>query len=291
MSRDRFKQSFAADPSLSSKLFDLLEITFPGISSLAECGRKLGASWEAASTPFIRFDEDIAITHVGVVEILMQMMGQRMTVGGIHAVATRQGFRRRGYYREVMNEVLEYCDQRYETLVLTTSQPEFYLPFGFRVVEEHIFKVKYSSTGNIDGWRKLDFADIEDVKLLHRLLETRVPVSNIVGVFQEKAVFCVNEGSRPLYYAKDLDAIACMEIEDNRLHLFDLVTTQIFPLQNILERIPQAIEEVVIYFSPELLNVNNVQAFPYILDDAMLMVRGKFAAEKQKFMLPRSARC
>ncbi|OUL25731.1 GCN5-related N-acetyltransferase [Nostoc sp. RF31YmG] len=268
-----------------------MENTFPGISSAAECGRKLGASWEAASTPFIRFDDDQATTHVGVVEIPMQIMGQRVTVCGIHAVATRQGFRRRGYYREVMNEVLEYCDQIYETLVLTTSQPEFYLPFGFRVVEEHIFKVKCSSTGSIDGWRTLDFADVEDLTLLHRLLETRVPVSNIVGVVEEKAVFLVNEGSRPLYYAKDLDAIACMEIEDTRLHLFDLVTTQIYPLQKILDRIPQPIEEVLIYFSPELLNVKNVQAFPYVIDEAVLMVRGKFAAEEQKFMLPRSARC
>lgn len=291
MSRDRFQQSFAADPSISPKLFDLMEITFPGISSLAECGRKLGASWEAASTPFIRFHDDQAITHVGVLEIPMQIMGQRMTVGGIHGVATRREFRRRGYYREVMNEVLEYCDQLYETLVLTTPQPEFYLPFGFRVVEEHIFKVKCSFTGSIDGWRTLDFADVEDVTLLHRLLETRVPVSNIVGVVQEKAVFFVNEGSRPLYYAKDLDLIACMEIEDNRLHLFDLVTTQIYALQEILDRIPQLIEEVVIYFSPELLNVNNAQAFPYVIDEAVLMVRGKFAAEKEKFLLPRSARC
>jgi predicted N-acetyltransferase YhbS len=291
MSRDRFQQSFAADPSISPKLFGLMEITFPGISSLAECGRKLGASWEAASTPFIRFHDDQVITHVGVLEIPMQIMGQRMTVGGIHGVATHPEFRRRGYYREVMNEVLEYCDQLYETLVLTTPQPEFYLPFGFRVVEEHIFKVKCSSTGNTDGFKTLDVADVEDVTLLHRLLETRVPVSNIVGVVQEKAVFFVNEGSRPLYYAKDLDLIACMEIEDNRLHLFDLVTTQIYPLQKILDRIPKLIEEVAIYFSPELLDANNMQAFPYVIDEAVLMVRGKFAAEKEKFMLPRSARC
>ncbi|BAY07792.1 GNAT family N-acetyltransferase [Calothrix sp. NIES-2098] len=291
MSCDRFQQSFATDPSLSSKLMELMEITFPGISSLAECGRKLGASWEAASTPFIRFHDDRVITHVGVLEIPLQIMGQRVTVGGIHGVATHPEFRRRGYYRQVMNEVLEYCDRRYETLVLTTPQPEFYLPFGFRVVEEHIFKVKCSSTGSTDGWRTLDVADVADLRLLHRLLETRVPVSHIIGVVKEKAVFFVNEGSRTLHYAKDLDLIACMEIEDTRLHLFDLVTTQIYPLQKILDRIPQPIEEVLIYFSPELLNLENLQAFPYVLDEAVLMVRGKFAAEKEKFMLPRSARC
>ncbi|WP_193198973.1 GNAT family N-acetyltransferase [Nostoc sp. MG11] len=291
MNQYHFKQSFSADPALSNKLFDLLENTFPGLSSLAECGRKLGASWETASTPFIRFHDDIAITHVGVLEIPMQIMGQRLTVGGVHAVATRAEFRRRGYYRQVMEEVLEYCNQHYETLVLTTLQPEFYLPFGFRIVEEHIFKVKCDSTGSADGLRTLNFADIKDFTLLHRLLETRTPVSNIVGVVKEKPLFCVNEGSRPLYYAEDLDLIACMEIEDSRLHLFDLVATQTYSLNEILARIPQPIAEVVIYFSPERLDVKDVQPFPHEFDETVLMVRGKFAAEREKFMLPRSARC
>ncbi len=92
MSQYRFKQSFSADPTLSDKLFDLVEVTFPGLSNLAECGRKLGASWETASTPFIRFHDDIAITHVGVLEIPMQIMEQRITVGGIHGVATLRNF-------------------------------------------------------------------------------------------------------------------------------------------------------------------------------------------------------
>ncbi len=79
--------------------------------------------------------------------------------------------------------------------------------------------------------------------------------------------------------------------EDTQLHLFDLVTTQICPLKYILSKIPQPIEEVVIYFSPELLDVKNVQAFVHAFDETVLMVRGNFAAEGEKFMLPRSARC
>ncbi|MBD2250710.1 GNAT family N-acetyltransferase [Nostoc parmelioides] len=295
MLRYRFKRSFSSDLNLSDtigdRLFDLMEATFPGLNDLAECGRKLGAPWEKASTPFIRFHDDVAITHVGVLEIPMVILGQKVTVGGIHGVATREGFRRRGYYREVMEEVLEYCDQIYETLVLTTPEPEYYLPFGFRVVEEYIFHVQCSSKGNINGWRILDFSDKEDLTLLHRLLETRAPVSHVVGVVNEKPVFFVNEGSRDLYYAEDLDLIACMEIEGEKLHIFDLVSPKICSLKDILSRIPQLITEVIIYFHPELLDVENVQLFPHKLEDTVLMVRGKFAAEGEKFMLPRSARC
>ncbi len=72
--------------------------------------------------------------------------------------------------RDARPEVLKYCDSIYETLVLTTPQPEFYLPFGFRVVEEHIFKVKCNSTGSTDSFRILDFIDPKDytLDLLHK---------------------------------------------------------------------------------------------------------------------------
>ncbi|MFE1743859.1 hypothetical protein [Coleofasciculus sp. H7-2] len=187
--------------------------------------------------------------------------------------------------------MLKYCDKRYETLVLTTLNPEFYTSFGFRKLEEYVFKIRwYSQSGN-DGFRILNFDDAKDLKLLHRLLETRIPVSKIVGVVKEKALFCANEGSRPLYYAEDLDLIACMEIKDTQLHLFDIVATQICPLKEIIERIPQTIEEVTIYFSPELLDAGDIGAFPHAFDETVLMARGKFAAEGEKFMLPRSARC
>ena len=288
-----FKRSFSEEPTLSDQVFNLLETAFPGIgiSRAAETGRMLGAAWEDASTPFIRFHNDIAVTHVGVLEIPMQIMGQTVTVGGIHGVCTHPEFRRRGYYREVMTEVLDYCASRYDTLILTTAQPEFYQPFGFRVVKEHIFSTKNDSTGGINGFRLVNTSDPDDLKLLHRLIETREPVSNIVGVLHEKAVFFVNEGTKPLHYAEDLDLIVSMEIENTQLKLFDVVGTRIRNLTAILDRIPQRIEEVITYFSCDRLG-GDFQALPHVFEgDSLLMVRGLFAAENKEFMLPRSARC
>jgi predicted N-acetyltransferase YhbS len=295
MNQHYFQQSFSGDPTLYKRLFTLLETVFSSfgfdISNLVESARKLGAPWEAVSTPFIRFHDDIAIAHVGVLEIPLLIMGESVTVGGIHAVATHPEYRRRGYYREIMTEVVDYCDRRYETLVLTTSQPELYEPFGFRVVEEHKFVTQCDASSS-DRLRLLDFSDSNDLKILHRLLETRTPVSNVVGVLpqQEKALFCVNEATRPLYYAEDLDVIVCLEIEDTQLKLFDLVGTNIPTLDALLARISQPIKEIIVYFSPDRLNAN-FQGVPHVLDEAFLMVRGEFAAEGKEFMLPRSARC
>ena len=73
MNQYRFKRSFYEDPTIRQRLFNLLDIVYTDIeiSRVAETARILGASWEGASTPFISLHEDVAIAHVGVLEIPM----------------------------------------------------------------------------------------------------------------------------------------------------------------------------------------------------------------------------
>lgn len=293
MNHNCIQKSFAEDATLSKQLFDLLEIIFPGLglTQLAEFAGKLGASWESASTPFMCFEDGCLISHVGVLEIPLWLMGKPVTVGGIHAVATHPEFRRRGYYRSCMTAALNYCESRYKTLLLTTSQPELYEPFRFSVVREHGFKIDCVSRNQCNGLRVLDLENSGDCRILHQLLWERQPVSQVLGVVHERALFYVNECSRPLYYAEDLDMVLVMAIENTQLQLFDIVWKQPCQLIDILNCIPQPIDEVVFYFSPDCLNVE-AQAFPHLLDgDSYLMVRGPFAVEEQPFMLPHSARC
>ena len=285
------KRSFAEDPTLSPKLFDLLETTFPGISQTAQLIQELGQAWESVSTPFMYFQAEQAISHVGVLEIPLTLMGRPINVGAIHGVCTHPAYRRQGYYRKCMESALDYCKTRYETLVLTAAQPEFYSPFGFRVLKEHAFVTKCSPTRKTNEFRILNLTVPGDRALLNRLLDERQPVSNIVGVRGEKAVFCFNEASRPLYYAAGLDLMVVMEINGDQLHLYDIVGDKPCKLACILERIPQPIEKTIIYFNPDRLDVS-AQPFPHLLEgDSYLMVKGPFIAETQAFMLPHSARC
>ena len=286
------KGSFSADPTLSQRVFDLLDVVFPGIPQVAQNARMLGASWESVSTPFVYLDRNQVISHVGVIEIPLVLHGQIVRVGSIHAVATHPTSRRRGYYGQLMKEVVQHCESRYETLILTTEHPEYFKPFGFRYVQEHLFTVQPQSTDGRNGLRLMNMKDANDITLLHRLLETREPVSNVVGVVQEKAVFCFNEGSRPLHYIPALDVMVCIEVEGTRLKLLDVVGPKIPTLAVLLEQMSQPIEEVVICFSADRLAVE-AQMTPYIFDHdgpSYLMVRGPFAAENTLFTLPRSAR-
>lgn len=284
--------SFSDDPTLSPQVFALLEEVFPGLQQVAHNAARLGALWESVSTPFLYVEDGQAVSHVGIIALPLVLLGQAVTVGTIHAVATHPDFRGRGYYRQLMEEVLHYAADRYETLILTTEHPEYFEPFGFRVIDEQLFTVRCDAAGGTEGFRLLDTHDASDLALLHRLLEVRAPVSQVASPLNEKAIFCFNEGWRPLYYSLDLDVLACLEQEDTHLKLFDLVGPNIPSLDAVLARIPHRLQKVDICFSPDRLGISPAPT-PYIFDHdgpSYLMARGPFAAEGHAFTLPRSAR-
>ncbi|MCU0291146.1 MAG: GNAT family N-acetyltransferase [Thermoanaerobaculaceae bacterium] len=286
------KCSFSDDPGLGPTLFDLLDTVFPGLREGARQARALGAAWESVSTPFVGFEGGRAVSHVGVIELSLVVCGQLTKVGSIHAVATHPDCRHRGLYRQVMGEALRHCASRYETVILTTEHPEYFAPFGFRHVREHAFTAALPPAGGTDAVRELDLQDPDDLTLLHRLLETRTPVSEVVGVVDEKAVFFFNEGRRPLHHVAGLDVVVCLELDGTRLTFFDVVGPRIPNLAELVSRLPWEIEEVEIDFCPDRLGVD-ARPVPRLLDHdgpSYLMVRGPFAAEGRAFTLPRSAR-
>ena len=284
--------SYSEDPALCEKVFDLLDVVFPGVRAVAKNASALGASWVSVSTPFVHFEDGRVVSHVGVIEIPLVLLGEVVRDCTVHGVATDPGSRRKGCFRRVIEEALRYSETRYETLILTTEHPEYFEPFGFRVVQEHLFTARSDWPGGGEGLRLIDTGSKDDIALIDRLLETREPVSQVVGVINEKGVFCFNEGWRPLHYAKDLDVLICMEIEGRRLKLFDIVGPKIPALSALLESFPHAIEEVHINFASDRV-APEAEATPHIFDHdgpSYFMARGPFAAEGRPFTLPRSAR-
>lgn len=284
--------SFTDDPANCEGLFEFLDTVFPGLLRAVQDVRRLGASWESVSTPFLHFEGNRPVAHVGVIDTPLVLMDRQASVGTIHAVATHADFRRRGYYRRLMEEILEYSVGRYETLILSTENPEYYEPFGFRLLQEHCFLVPCDLPARDARLRLLDLNDDKDVALLNRLLDTRDVVSKIVGALKAKAVFCFNESHRPLYYSEDLDLMLCMEVEDTRLKLFDVVGPTLPSFDELLSVVPGPIRMVVFNFSPDRFDVRPAVT-PHVLDHdgpSYLMARGSFLADATPFTLARSAR-
>ena len=284
--------SFADDPGLVHRLMELLDSVFPGIRRGAAEAARMGAPWQSVSTPFVAVEGDRIVSHVGVIELPLVVRGQPVAVGSIHGVATHPECRHRGHYRRVMDEAIAYCDGRYETQILTTEHPEYFEPFGFRTVPEHLFRAPGRTGSGSDGARLLDTADPDDLALLHRLLATREPVSHTLGVVRERGVFCFNEGRRPLHSVPDLDVLLCLEREGATLTLFDVVGPRVPTLADVLARLPGPIATVILAFTPDRV-APGAESVPGPFDHdgpSILMVRGPFAVEGEPFCLPRSAR-
>jgi len=289
MSSAGFRRRYADDPTLADRIFELLETWFTGIGARRREAARLGSLWEECSTPFVCEKGGEIIAHVGLLEMPYVIEGERHRLGGVHAACTLESERRQGHFRRIMEELLVYCDGRFETLELCTENPEYYEPFGFRILPERRFVAEVASVGGRDGFRAFDSTRDGEIARLDRLLAERTPVSERVGVFDEHDVFKFSQGSDALYYSEELDCFAAFEQRGSQLRLFDVVARELPSLDALLSQLPPAIEAIEFHFSPDCFNVD-ARPEPFRSDGDYFMVRGPFAAEREAFMVPPPAR-
>jgi len=294
--------SYADDASLGDRVFDLLDVVFPGIRAARAWGEAFGARWESASTPFVAQERGRVVAHVGLLPLPLAVLGRPVAAGAVHGVATHPGHRRRGLYRALMDELLGFAASRHETLVLTTSHPEYFEPFGFRVVPESVFRARVAAGARGGTTRLLDLPGSgADRELMHRLLDRRQPLSGVLGVGPERASWAFYEFRSAVRYLPGLDVAVVAERRGERLVLFDVVGPRVPSLSELLEHLGEDCAEVVACFAPDRLG-GAFAAEPHDLAGGPLalqpgeagwyfMARGPFAAEGRPLMLPRPARC
>ena len=218
-------------------------------------------------------------------------MCRALTQGTIWAgVLVRWANVARGF---LMEELLEYCEGRFETLELGTANPEYYEPFGFRIVPEHCFVAKIpSSCSGAEGFRPFDLSLDGELTRLDRLLTERTPVSHVAGVVNELDIFKFSQGRSDLHYCRELDCFAVFERIESRLALYDVIARELPPFDRLLSALSftvGSVDEVGFYFSPDRFDVDaRPELFRY--DDDHFMVRGPFGIESDHFMIPRSSR-
>jgi predicted N-acetyltransferase YhbS len=297
------RRSYQADPTLGDRVFDLLDAVWPGVPlRAARAGAEgLGAPWEEASTPFVVEDRGAVVSHVGLLPLPLFVGGREVVAGGVHGVATHPARRRRGHCRAIMDELLAWAEPRYETLVLTTAHPEYFQPFGFRVVSESAFARAVCRGRTSTRSRALDLGSADDRSIVRRLLGRRAPLSEILSAGREQAVWAFAEAGGALRYSAELDAVVAGETRGATLALFDVVAATVPSLQQVADSWPDPVEEVIAFFTPDRL-ATDFRPEPHDLrgggrsmdvgvDNTCLMARGPFVPPGAAVMLGRPARC
>lgn len=294
------RASYRDDPALADQIFELLELPFPGVSRGREHAKAFGAPWEGASTPFVVRHGDRVLSHVGLLSIPLRVMSEDVLVGGVHGVATHPDHRRRGLFRSLIEEVIEFAEPRFAALMLTTLHPEYFEAFGFRVIPEWVGHGTPQPTAPIPS-RPLDLGVPEDLALVHELIDRRTPVSHQLGVGNEKACWGFVEFATPIRYASSLGVAVVGERSGDTLRVYDLLGPAIPSLDEIAAIWGDGVRRVLLFFATD--RVAGVWSTePHDLsggEDALepgtagwvMMARGRFAAEGRPIMLPRPARC
>ena len=118
------RRSYADEPGLCDRVFELLDTWIPALSSKRHtAAAALGSRWEDCSIPFVQERDGRLLAHVGLLDTRLRCGSEVLEVGGVHAVYTRPEEGRRGLYRELIEEVLALCDERYPAVKLSTEHP------------------------------------------------------------------------------------------------------------------------------------------------------------------------
>jgi len=83
--------------------------------------------------------ENNCVANASTIDVPLFLAGSSVKAMGIQSVATRPSYRHRGLSRDLLARALAWCDAQADLVLLHTSIPDFYIPFGFRAVQEHFF--------------------------------------------------------------------------------------------------------------------------------------------------------
>jgi len=262
------------DPRTRASLFALLDDAFPRLhlSEGIAIAAANGFVWEDVTEPFVRFEGEEAVSHVGVLEHRIELDGQDVVVAGVHAVATRSDRRHRGLARACLADATRWIDERFSIGKLSTHVPAVYAPHGFRPLGVHHFAVDHA--GGEDRGRSLR-ADTERAWFLD-LCARRDPVSHrfasrdpgwLVGI----GLALQRRTLADLVVLDALGAVVDWSVTDGVLELHDVFAHELPPLDDLLRLAPSHRAARVMFCADRL--APRAPAVP-MPEAGWLMVRG-----------------
>ncbi|MDD3183522.1 MAG: GNAT family N-acetyltransferase [Alphaproteobacteria bacterium] len=243
------------------KTFDLFEPTYRSFSYLDKEGN--------------------CAANVSAIHVPLFLSGNPVKAMGIQSVATSPAHRHRGLSRNLLSRALAWCDERTDLILLHTSIPDFYLPFGFRIVREHFFVGKLSEAIGETCAYKLSWESNKDRDLLRKMLLERSPTSKVASIFGLPGMFILNAMGTEglcLYHLPALQVIVALRHkEDGTLCLLDIIGRKMPSLARILGALGCASQMIEAHFSPDLLGWNGTET--PCQKKKVLMGRGKLDVE------------
>ncbi|MFJ7728778.1 GNAT family N-acetyltransferase [Neobacillus sp. NPDC097160] len=214
--------------------------------------------WTEKYQPYSYIDNGKVVANVSVNLLNLVINGELKQAVQIGTVMTHPDYRNKGLSRLLMDRVLEdfkHVDLIY--LFANQSVLDFYPKFGFQRVEEVQFAMDYSHKfpPNPPVIKKLDGGNSEDLAFIFSLAADRVSGSRTFGTTSSEELlmfYCMMVFSHDLYYLEQEKALVIFQIEDDILHLYDVVCMEDVNVYSILSKIAGAnINKTIFHFHPD----------------------------------------
>ena len=271
--------------ALDALLFEIFKLDLGFLDALN--GR------DPSYTSFSYFDgKGRCVANASVSALPLIVEGRLVDAMGVQSVAVRPELRGRGLFRDLMQRVLAWCDELSPLVLLTTTNPDLYHRFGFRVVPEH--RIVGAAPPPKRGIRPARSLGLKaDIALVKRSLDRRVPVSDLVGLRHHGAMFLMNVAASQAHWRLDhLLDYGAIVVSDTRVpgtfRLLDVVAKEMPPLAAILGALGLRPDRAEICFPVDKLGFSG-EAQP-AGKSTKLMARGPFVdGDHRPFMLPPTA--
>ncbi len=283
--------SYAKDPLLFERCINLINEVFPGCKEFALNGIKYGASWPQESIPFIVEEKGEIIAHAGVWPLTFMLNGNEHHSASIHGVCVKPEHRGKGYFKQLMQETMQYVEDKFDSSVLFTTKPYLYKSYPYKaMLPEYDFVVgeKLKFNQKVSDLRILSVDNANDLNLMHDLLATRLPLSNQFSAINKNAtsLFILNTLHKILHYSEKLNALLVYEIINSTLYIKEIVSPKQYQIPDILEVIPSKFDKIVLQFCPEKFLDEKDYTATLAGPECCIMVSEKFSFNAKYFRYP-----
>lgn len=205
--------------------------------------------WDADFKPFSYFDDSSLVANVCVYSMDMMVDEKRCRLGQISSVGTRPEYRRKGIGFELMRKVLDRTKEEHEYYFLFADDEAFglYEKCGFHYTDEYKARINVSGKSPRPGIFKLNMERSDHIDMVFNLASEREPVSNILGLFNEKLFmfWCLYALRDYIYYIPDLEILVLYKRDNGLLTLFDIVGKKMPSFREIYPYISDPLDEIV----------------------------------------------
>lgn len=227
-------------------------------------------------------DGDKIVANVSVTKMRLINNGKEKKLLQIGTVMTDGEYRGQGLAKGLIEYITNIYKEDYEVFYLFANNNviDFYKKFGFKKAD----RLKLSTGQIINSGpkyrlRKLNMDSINDIKILTKIAENRVPTSDqhyFEGSEEILYWYCLEVFKDNIYYDEDEGLILIYTTDGNILNLYDVISQKDIDYRKILASIQSnKVERTVFHFNLDTKGIKiERRKFDSIKENDQMLVRG-----------------